>query len=73
MDRIARWRSWFAWYPVRLTHDPGGFLILHQCEPRIVWLEWIERAQELNEGYRPAPHRPLPWYRAAPDRGRENE
>lgn len=30
-DRMAVWRSWFAWYPVRLMSD------------KCVWLEWVER------------------------------
>ena len=29
--RLAKWRRWFAWHPVRLAPDD------------VRWLEWIER------------------------------
>jgi hypothetical protein len=31
-----QWRSWFAWYPVRVS----GWL---------VWLEWIERRRHADD------------------------
>jgi len=39
LQKAKRWKSWFAWYPVRLKPDDG----------RWVWLEEVEYRTDVDD------------------------
>lgn len=50
-SRLAEWRPWFAWYPVRITHTNDKNNSYDSDTNKWVWLETVERTTQMSHGY----------------------
>lgn len=50
-SRLAKWRPWFAWYPVRITYTKDKNNSYDSDTNKWVWLETVERTTQMAHGY----------------------